>query len=90
MGATELGQVATPLPSTPGLDAVAIADVDWDGCNDIVGAGSYGHGIIHLPTAPAASTAAGTSRNSAIRTPRRPRACRWPWAISLAIAGPRS
>jgi len=48
MGASELAQVATPLPSTPGLDAVAIADVDGDGCNDIVGAGGYGRGMIHL------------------------------------------
>ena len=43
-----LDQVATPLPSTPGLDAVAIADVDGDGCNDVVGAGAYGRGMIHL------------------------------------------
>ena len=28
----------TPLPSTPGVDAVAIADVDGDGCNDVVAA----------------------------------------------------
>ena len=48
MGATELEQVARPLPSTPGLDAVAIADVDGDGCNDVVGAGGYGRGMIHL------------------------------------------
>ena len=48
MNAVALDQVATPLPSTPGLDAVAIADVDSDGCNDIVGAGAYGRGMIHL------------------------------------------
>ena len=48
MGASELAQVATPLPSTPGLDAVAIADVNGDGCNDVVGAGGYGRGMIHL------------------------------------------
>ena len=48
MNAVALDQVATPLPSTPGLDAVAIADVDGDGCNDIVGAGAYGRGMIHL------------------------------------------
>ena len=48
MGANELEQVARTLPSTPGLDAVAIADVDGDGCNDVVGAGSYGRGMIHL------------------------------------------
>ena len=48
MNAVALDQVATPLPSTPGLDAVAIADVDGDGCNDVVGAGAYGRGMIHL------------------------------------------
>ena len=47
-GATGLEQVARTLPSTPGLDAVAIADVDGDGCNDVVGAGGYGRGMIHL------------------------------------------
>jgi Ca2+-binding RTX toxin-like protein len=49
-GATGLEQVARPLPSTPGLDAVAIADVDGDGCNDVVAAGDYGRGMIHLGT----------------------------------------
>ena len=48
MGASELAQVPAPLPSIPGLDAVAIADVDGDGCTDVVGAGGYGRGIIHL------------------------------------------
>ena len=48
MGANELEQVARTLPSTPGLDAVAIADVDADGCSDVVGAGGYGRGMIHL------------------------------------------
>ena len=48
MGASELAQVATPLASIPGLDAVAIADMDGDGCNDVVGAGGYGRGMIHL------------------------------------------
>ncbi len=48
MGASELERVARTLPSTPGLDAVAIADVDQDGCADIVGAGGYGRGMIHL------------------------------------------
>jgi Ca2+-binding RTX toxin-like protein len=43
-----LDQVATPLPSIAGLDAVAVADVDGDGCNDVVGAGSYGRGVVHL------------------------------------------
>ena len=47
-GATGLEQVARPLPSTAGLDAVAIADVDSDGCNDVVGAGGYGRGMVHL------------------------------------------
>ena len=27
---------------------MAIADVDGDGCNDVVGAGAYGRGMIHL------------------------------------------
>jgi hypothetical protein len=49
-GATGLEQVARPLASTPGLDAVAIADVDGNGCNDVVGAGDYGRGMIHLGT----------------------------------------
>jgi hypothetical protein len=48
MGTSELAQVAAPLPSAPGIDAVAIADVDGDGCNDIAGAGVYGRGMIHL------------------------------------------
>jgi hypothetical protein len=48
MGADELAQVGTPLPSTPGVDAVAIADVDGDGCNDVLAAGSWGTGMIHL------------------------------------------
>ena len=47
-GRTGLDQVATPLASTAGLDAVAIADLDGDGCNDVVGAGDYGRGIFHL------------------------------------------
>jgi Ca2+-binding RTX toxin-like protein len=47
-GAGGLDQVASPLPSTPGLDAVAVADVDGDGCNDVVGAGDYGRGMVHL------------------------------------------
>jgi hypothetical protein len=47
-GSTGLDQVATPLPSTAGLDAVAIADVDGDGCNDVLGAGDYGRGMFHL------------------------------------------
>ena len=43
-----LEQVAQTLPSTPGVDAVAIADVDADGCNDVVAAGTYGTGMVHL------------------------------------------
>jgi hypothetical protein len=46
--ATGLEQVARTLPSTPGVDGVAIADVDGDGCNDVVAAGTYGTGMIHL------------------------------------------
>jgi hypothetical protein len=47
-GSSGLEQVATPLPSTPGVDAVAIADVDGDACNDVLAAGTYGTGMIHL------------------------------------------
>jgi Ca2+-binding RTX toxin-like protein len=49
-GAAGLEQVARPLPSIAGLDAVAVADVDGDGCNDVIGAGDYGRGVIHLGT----------------------------------------
>ena len=48
MAPPELQQVGTTLPSIPGLDAVAIADIDGDGCNDVVGAGGYGRGVVHL------------------------------------------
>ena len=47
-GPTGLEPSARALPSTAGLDAVAVADVDGDGCNDVVGAGEYGRGMIHL------------------------------------------
>jgi Ca2+-binding RTX toxin-like protein len=47
-GAGGLATVATPLPSTAGLDDLAIADVDGDGCNDVVAAGAYGRGMVHL------------------------------------------
>ena len=47
-GSAGLDQVAQALPSTPGVDAVAIADVDADGCNDVVAAGTYGTGMVHL------------------------------------------
>ena len=43
-----LEHVPTALPSTPGVDAVAVADVDGDTCNDIVAAGVYGMGMVHL------------------------------------------
>ena len=46
-GASGLAQIAQPLPSVPALDAVAIADVDCDGRNDVVGAGGYGRGAVH-------------------------------------------
>ncbi len=39
------------LPSTPGVDAVAVDDVDADGCNDVVAAGTYGTGMVHLGNA---------------------------------------
>jgi Ca2+-binding RTX toxin-like protein len=45
-----LDQVATALPSTPGVDGVAIADVDGDTCNDVIAAGTYGTGMVHLGT----------------------------------------
>jgi hypothetical protein len=48
MGPPALDQFPTTLRSIPGLDAVAIADVDGDGCTDVVGAGGYGRGVIHL------------------------------------------
>jgi Ca2+-binding RTX toxin-like protein len=41
-------QQYTGGPQCAGLDAVAVADVDGDGHNDVVGAGVYGRGIIHL------------------------------------------
>jgi RTX calcium-binding nonapeptide repeat (4 copies)/FG-GAP repeat len=44
---TLLGQ-ARALPSIPGVDGVAVADVDGNGCNDIVAAGTSGRGMIHL------------------------------------------
>jgi Ca2+-binding RTX toxin-like protein len=47
-GSSGLEQVARTLPSTPGVDAVAIADVDADGCNDVVAGGTYGTGMVHL------------------------------------------
>lgn len=47
-GANGLEQTAHTLPSTAGLDALAIADVDGDGCNDVVGAGAFGRGMVHL------------------------------------------
>jgi RTX calcium-binding nonapeptide repeat (4 copies)/FG-GAP-like repeat len=47
-GPSGLAQVAEALPSTPGVDAVAIADVDADGCNDVLAAGTYGTGMVHL------------------------------------------
>ena len=39
------------MPSTPGVDAVAVDDVDADGCNDVVAAGTYGTGMVHLGNA---------------------------------------
>jgi hypothetical protein len=47
-GSSGLEQVARTIPSTPGIDAVAIADVDGDARNDVVAAGTYGTGMIHL------------------------------------------
>ena len=47
-------------PSTPGVDAVAVADVDGDACNDVVAAGDYGTGMVHLGDGASALTAAAT------------------------------
>lgn len=47
-GAAGLDQVAVTIPSTAGVDAVAVADVDADACSDIVAAGDYGTGMVHL------------------------------------------
>ena len=47
-GSGGLEQVPHTLPSTAGVDAVAIADVNGDGCNDVVAAGIYGTGMVHL------------------------------------------
>jgi Ca2+-binding RTX toxin-like protein len=47
-GSGGLEQVPTTLPSTPGVDAVAVADVDGDACNDVIAGGSYGTGMVHL------------------------------------------
>ena len=41
-GSGGLEQVPTAAPSTPGVDAVAVADVDGDACNDVVAGGVYG------------------------------------------------
>ena len=43
-----LESVGRPLPTTPGVDGVAVADVDGDACNDVIAAGSYGKGMVHL------------------------------------------
>ena len=63
-----LESAGRPLPTTPGVDAVAVADVDGDTCNDVIAAGIYGGGWSTSATARSASTAAVTSRS------RRPRA----------------
>jgi hypothetical protein len=47
-GSGGLEQVPTTLPSTPGVDAVAVADVDGDACNDVIAGGVYGTGMVHL------------------------------------------
>ena len=47
-GSGGLEQVPTALPSTPGVDAVAVADVDGDACNHVVAGGGYGTGMVHL------------------------------------------
>ena len=72
-GAAGLDTVATPLPSTPGLDDVAIADVDGDGCNDVVAAGGYGRGMVHLGDGAGGFDYGQDLRRSATRTRPRPR-----------------
>jgi hypothetical protein len=47
-GSAGLVQLPRTLPSIPGLDAVAIADIDGDGCNDVAGSGANGRGVVHL------------------------------------------
>src|SRR5215210_916176 len=47
-GSHGLETVATAIPSTPGVDDLAVADVDGDACNDVVAAGTYGTGMVHL------------------------------------------
>ena len=47
-GSGGLESVGRPLPTTPGVDAVAVADVDGDACNDVIAAGTYGKGMVHL------------------------------------------
>jgi hypothetical protein len=51
VGSGGLEQVPHTLPSTAGLDAVAVADVDGDGCSDVVGAGAFGRAMVHLGNA---------------------------------------
>ena len=43
-----LAPTARTLLSTPGVDSLAVTDVDRDGCTDVVAAGTYGTGMIHL------------------------------------------
>ena len=47
-GSGGLESIGRPLPTTPGVDAVAVADVDGDACNDVIAAGNYGRGMVHL------------------------------------------
>ena len=51
-----------------------------NGCNDIVAAGAYGTGMIHLGNCHAGFDGGTTSRRSAITTRALPRAWPWPWA----------
>jgi hypothetical protein len=48
MGGSELARVATPLPSTPGLDAVANRRHERGRLQRHRGRRGYGRGVIHL------------------------------------------
>jgi hypothetical protein len=50
VGSGGLEQTPHALLSTPGVDALAIADVDADECKDVVAAAIYGTGMMHLGT----------------------------------------
>ena len=77
---TGLEPIATALPSTPGLDAVAIADVDGDGCNDVVGAGDSGRGMIHLGDGAGGFDGGQDLPQLGYQNPATATRVTWPWA----------